>query len=100
MKRGGALNINLHEVEILAPADAIPEEIVVDLTGLEIGDAIRAADLVLPEPACELTAAPPRATVASIADLVAPWPATKPPRRGGSPPPPRSRRAPPERRPC
>jgi large subunit ribosomal protein L25 len=49
LKRGGALNVDLHEVEIMAPADAIPEEIVVDLTGLEVGDAIRAADLVLPE---------------------------------------------------
>ena len=48
MKRGGALNVNLHEIEVMAPADAIPEEIVVDLTGLDVGDAVRAADLVLP----------------------------------------------------
>ncbi len=49
MKRGGALNINLHEVEILSPADAIPEEIVIDLTGLEIGDSIKADALALPD---------------------------------------------------
>lgn len=49
MKRGGALNVDLHEIELLAPADAIPEHITVDLTGLDIGAAIRAADLVLPE---------------------------------------------------
>ena len=49
LKRGGALNVDLHEVEIMAPADAIPEEIVVDLTGLDIGAAIRASDLVLPD---------------------------------------------------
>ena len=49
MKRGAALNINLHEVEILAPADAIPEEIVIDLTGLDIGDSIRADQLALPD---------------------------------------------------
>ncbi len=49
LKRGGALNINLHEVEVLAPADAIPEEIVVDLTGLEIGSSVRGSDLVLPD---------------------------------------------------
>jgi large subunit ribosomal protein L25 len=49
LKRGGALNIDLHEVEVMAPADAIPEEILVDLTGLDIGATIRAADLVLPE---------------------------------------------------
>ena len=48
MKRGGALNVDLHEVEVMAPADAIPEEIPADLTGLDIGATIRAADLVLP----------------------------------------------------
>ncbi|HEY2049643.1 MAG TPA: 50S ribosomal protein L25/general stress protein Ctc [Caulobacteraceae bacterium] len=66
LKRGGALNIDLHEIEVLAPADAIPEEIVVDLTGLEIGDSVRAADLKLPE-RVELTAHHRDATVASIA---------------------------------
>ena len=45
IKRGGTLNINLHELELMAPADPIPEELVVDLTGLDIGDAIRAADV-------------------------------------------------------
>lgn len=49
IKRGGALNVDLHEVELLAPADAIPEEIVIDLTGLDIGAAIRTDDLKLPE---------------------------------------------------
>jgi large subunit ribosomal protein L25 len=49
LKRGGALNIDLHEVEVMAPADAIPEEILVDLTGLDIGATIRAEDLVLPD---------------------------------------------------
>jgi large subunit ribosomal protein L25 len=48
LKRGGTLNVNLHEIELMAPADSIPEEIVVDLTGKDIGDSIRAADLVLP----------------------------------------------------
>lgn len=65
MKRGGALNVNLHEIEVLAPADAIPEEIVVDLTGLDIGDAVRAEDLVLPAKV-EVTAHHRDATVASI----------------------------------
>ncbi len=66
LKRGGALNINLHEVEVLAPADSIPEEIFIDLTGLDIGDAVRAADLTLPE-RVELTPHHQGATVASIA---------------------------------
>jgi large subunit ribosomal protein L25 len=66
LKRGGALNINLHEVELLVPADRIPEEIVVDLTGLEIGDSIRAGDLQLPK-GVQVTARHQDATVASIA---------------------------------
>ncbi|HEX4742567.1 MAG TPA: 50S ribosomal protein L25/general stress protein Ctc [Caulobacteraceae bacterium] len=66
LKRGGALNIDLHEVEVLAPADAIPEEIVVDLTGLDIGDSVRAADLKLPE-RVQITAHHRDSTVASIA---------------------------------
>ena len=66
LKRGGTLNVNLHELELLAPADSIPEELVIDLTGLEIGDSIRAADLALPK-GVELTAHHRDATVASIA---------------------------------
>ena len=48
LKRGGTLNIVAHEVEVRAAADSIPEELVVDLTGLEIGDAIRIGSLTLP----------------------------------------------------
>src|SRR5580658_3912633 len=42
IKRGGVLNINLHELELMVPADQIPKEIAIDLAGLEIGDAVRA----------------------------------------------------------
>ena len=66
IKRGGALNINLHALEVMAPADQIPEAFVIDLTGLEIGDAIRAADIALPADV-ELVAQLADATVASIA---------------------------------
>src|ERR1700733_12688087 len=66
IKRGGTLNVNLHELELMAPADHIPEELVVDLTGLDIGDAIRAIDIALPA-GVELTAQVREATVASIA---------------------------------
>ena len=48
IKRGGTLNVNLHELELLVPADRIPEELLVDLTGLDIGDAVRASALTLP----------------------------------------------------
>jgi large subunit ribosomal protein L25 len=48
LKRGGVLNIVRHDVELMAPADHIPEELVVDLTGLEIGDTIRISSITLP----------------------------------------------------
>ena len=43
-----ALNVVLHEIELNCPADHIPEEILYDLTGLEIGEAIRISSLTLP----------------------------------------------------
>jgi large subunit ribosomal protein L25 len=48
LKRGGSLTIALHEVTLSCPADQIPEEIVHDLTGLDIGSGVRVADLKLP----------------------------------------------------
>jgi len=48
LKRGGTLNVVLHEVILSVPADEIPDEIVFDVTGLDIGDAIRVGDLKLP----------------------------------------------------
>src|SRR5580693_1457225 len=49
LKRGGTLNIDHHEIELMAPADAIPEEIVVDLAGLDVGATVRTSDLILPD---------------------------------------------------
>ena len=49
IKRGGTLNIVTHEVEVRASADSIPEELVADLSGLEIGDTIRIGSLSLPK---------------------------------------------------
>ncbi len=66
MKAGGALNIALHEVHLLAPADSIPEELVIDLTGLDMGAVIKAGDLTLPK-GVEVAFADRDATVASIA---------------------------------
>jgi large subunit ribosomal protein L25 len=66
IKRGGTLNIAIHEVELMVPADSIPEELVIDLAGLDIGATIRAADVVLPKGA-KLSAHDQDAVVASIA---------------------------------
>jgi large subunit ribosomal protein L25 len=48
LKRGGVLNIVRHEVEVECPADAIPEHIVCDLTGLDIGDSLHISAISLP----------------------------------------------------
>ena len=49
LKRGGTLNVVRHEVELNVPADHIPEELVIDLSGLDIGDTIRISALPMPE---------------------------------------------------
>ena len=49
LKRGGALNVAFHEVELMVPADQIPEELVADLTGLDIGASIHISNLILPK---------------------------------------------------
>jgi len=47
--RGGALNLVRHEVELLVPANAIPESIVAVLTELDIGDSVRISEIALPD---------------------------------------------------
>jgi large subunit ribosomal protein L25 len=48
LKRGGVLNIVRHEIECSCPADAIPESLTVDLTGLNIGDSVHIHAIKLP----------------------------------------------------
>ncbi|MBS2075219.1 hypothetical protein KCQ61_26515, partial [Klebsiella pneumoniae] len=47
IKRGGVLNIVRHDVELHAPANAIPDAIEIDLTGLQIGDSIHISAVTL-----------------------------------------------------
>jgi len=49
IKQGGVLNIVRHTVELDCPADAIPEHIVADLTGLQLGDGIHISHIKLPQ---------------------------------------------------
>jgi large subunit ribosomal protein L25 len=49
LKRGGVLNIVRHEIELSCPADAIPERITVDLSGLDIGDSVHISAIALPK---------------------------------------------------
>jgi large subunit ribosomal protein L25 len=48
IKRGGTLNVVFHDVQVSCAADHIPEELVVDLSGLDIGASIRVSDLKFP----------------------------------------------------
>ena len=49
LKVGGVLNIVRRKVELKCPAENIPEEIIVDLKGLEIGTSIKISSIILPE---------------------------------------------------
>lgn len=49
LKRGGILNIVRHEIEVLAPAGAIPDMISVDLDGIEIGGSVHISAIKLPD---------------------------------------------------
>jgi large subunit ribosomal protein L25 len=49
IRRGGALNVVRHRVELIVPVDNIPEKIVADLTGLEINDSLHISKIALPE---------------------------------------------------
>jgi large subunit ribosomal protein L25 len=48
LKKGGVLNIVRHELELLCPNADIPDEIQIDVTGKEIGDAIHISEVALP----------------------------------------------------
>ena len=49
LKRGGVLNIVRRKVELRCPTENIPNELVVDLDGLDIGASIKISSVNLPE---------------------------------------------------
>lgn len=49
LKKGGVLNVVRHELELVCDADAIPDEIVIDVTGTEVGDSIHISAVTLPK---------------------------------------------------
>ena len=49
LKRGGVLNVVIHELELVCDAADIPSEIHVPLDGLEIGDSIHIGQVKLPK---------------------------------------------------
>jgi large subunit ribosomal protein L25 len=49
MKRGAVLNVVRHEVELICPADAIPDQLNVSVAGKDVGDSIHISSVTLPE---------------------------------------------------
>ena len=49
LRRGGILNIVRHGIEMVCSVDDIPERLVVDLDGLDIGDSIHIGAVEMPE---------------------------------------------------
>jgi large subunit ribosomal protein L25 len=66
IKRGGTLNVVRHTVEMLVPADNIPEFITGDLAGFDINDSLHISAFKLPE-GCTPTIRDRDFTVATIA---------------------------------
>ena len=48
LKRGGVLNVVRHELELICDADKIPEGIVIDVTGFDVGESIHISHVSLP----------------------------------------------------
>ena len=49
IKRGGVLNIVRHDLELICDAAQIPDQIEIDLTGLDIGDSVHISQISLPK---------------------------------------------------
>ena len=49
VKKGGAVNIVLHSLELWAPADAIPDSVTISLAGLDFHDSVHVSTITLPE---------------------------------------------------
>lgn len=49
IKKGGVLNIVRHDIEVFALAGNLPEKIVVDLAGFEVGASVHISAVKLPE---------------------------------------------------
>ena len=49
LKKGGVLNIVRRKVELRCPAENIPDDLIIDLTGTDIGTSIKISAVKLPE---------------------------------------------------
>ncbi|MDR1333565.1 MAG: 50S ribosomal protein L25/general stress protein Ctc [Holosporales bacterium] len=49
LKRGGVINVVVHNLECICSPVSIPASIIIDVTGKEIGDSLLLADIKLPD---------------------------------------------------
>jgi large subunit ribosomal protein L25 len=66
LRRGGILNVVRHTIELDCPVDNIPNQLVVDLEGLDIGDSVHISAVALPE-GCRPRISERDFTIASVA---------------------------------
>jgi large subunit ribosomal protein L25 len=66
IRRGGILNIVRHGIELNCPVDRIPDHLVVELNGLEIGESLHISRVDMPE-GCRPTITDRDFTIATIA---------------------------------
>ncbi len=55
LKRGGALQVVEHAIELLVPVDAIPDSVDVSIAALDIGGTVHLSDVALPQGAKAVT---------------------------------------------
>lgn len=66
LRRGGILNTVRHGIELVCPVGNIPDQLIVDLSGLDIGDSVHISAVALPE-GCRPRIVDRDFTIASIA---------------------------------
>jgi large subunit ribosomal protein L25 len=70
IKKGGVLNIVSHDLELYCSSDFIPDQIEIDLAGLEMGRSIHLSDIKLPEGVAS-TGNPEEITIVTITAPIA-----------------------------
>lgn len=66
LKAGGVLNVVRHEIEVIAPATAIPEALEVDLADAQMDDSLKISSVSMPD-GVEVTITDRDFTIATIA---------------------------------
>lgn len=66
LKAGGSLNLVRHAVELIVPADSIPEAITIDVSKSKIGESIHISSIALPAGAKVVTGGEKDLTIITI----------------------------------